>query len=130
MILDYVMGLIVAFTFQSGSILISSLNIKIPRSIFLYIPIWFYSNPTESLKLCHLLFFTFQSGSILICPAKAVRLIATVLYIPIWFYSNVICPGFLPPTQDFTFQSGSILMSIKVTLPQRVKPLHSNLVLF
>ena len=33
-----------AFTFQSGSILMQSYTIALVYSLFIYIPIWFYSN--------------------------------------------------------------------------------------
>ena len=55
------------FTFQSGSILMIMKSEQPEVESFLYIPIWFYSNLRESLKIIQ----------------------QRLLYIPIWFYSNI-----------------------------------------
>ena len=54
------------FTFQSGSILMIPVSSIEESSIFIYIPIWFYSNLRQHLIQIQRLLFTFQSGSILI----------------------------------------------------------------
>ena len=56
-----------AFTFQSGSMQIHLLLSHMSFPIYLYIPIWFYSNGQWAKELEN----------------------ASALYIPIWFYSNL-----------------------------------------
>ena len=121
--------------------------------IYLYIPIWFYSNFNISLvHFGNFIFFTFQSGSIQIVEQLQHEYASGILYIPIWFYSNAIYDLFATAIINFTFQSGSIQIihtqlvvyyldcftfqsgSIQIipTLLNRtcLNPLHSNLVLF
>ena len=72
------------FTFQSGSILIVPMAASLRRTLYLYIPIWFYSNygivyfKTASNNL------TFQSGSILIIAMR------TLLIFMISLHSNLV----------------------------------------
>ena len=79
------------FTFQSGSIQMSTTILESFHVNFLYIPIWFYSNAP-----CGLLFMS-----------------ALYLYIPIWFYSNYASEAKEYAEKVFTFQSGSIQIKIE-----------------
>ena len=96
------------FTFQSGSIQMSTTILESFHVNFLYIPIWFYSNAP-----CGLLFMS-----------------ALYLYIPIWFYSNWEGAGYILKCSYFTFQSGSIQMHFLICRRLYRHALHSNLVLF
>ena len=105
---------VASFTFQSGSILSDQyqvvkqqpiknlhsnlvlfyrrLNNGRSYSLWIYIPIWFYS-----IGYCQLKNNT-----------------SAFIYIPIWFYSIMMMMIFSPQHSTFTFQSGSIL-SMKLT---------------
>ena len=117
------------FTFQSGSIQIKQGGIyMLPFSSlhsnlvlfkwkeagkndpydFLYIPIWFYSNKSDSRA---------NDDDV-------------SLYIPIWFYSNPVNFQTQKRLNVFTFQSGSIQMIISGGKTEIFRALHSNLVLF
>ena len=96
------------FTFHYGSILILwDRYINIP-SVYIYIPLWFYSNISMQLKVFSPMKFTFHYGSILIrrghCQSS--RLLT------------------------FTFHYGSILMSLPGLLILPYIYLHSTMVLF
>ena len=103
------------FTFQSGSIQIirQTLHLDIQH---LYIPIWFYSNPSQIVIRFDGSLFTFQSGSIQIYNQAEIINISATLYIPIWFYSNVTVSFNMRFAQFFTFQSGSI----------QIRPYHTT----
>ena len=58
------------------------------QSLCLYIPIWLYSNIYLANPWNILLFFTFQSGYIQIDLALLRKPPQSALYIPIWLYSN------------------------------------------
>ena len=57
----------------------------------IYIPIWWYSNPSilSALYIC-IITFTFQSGDIQINIAHIIKVPEPFIYIPIWWYSNII----------------------------------------
>ena len=96
------------FTFHYGSILILwDRYINIP-SVYIYIPLWFYSNQKRSLS---------------IQPT-------TYIYIPLWFYSNVFAGAVNLAVYLFTFHYGSILMNQKLILLPPLLYLHSTMVLF
>ena len=116
------------FTFQSGYIQISflrfalllyyslhsnlvifklNLTLSFFAVIYLYIPIWLYSNNTWMYQRIYQIAFTFQSGYIQIkCVAIVEQVI--ILYIPIWLYSNNAVLKLTLLYKSFTFQSGYI----------------------
>ena len=86
-------------------------TLSIPPLKYLYIPIWFYSNNSKSLKpSTSVKSFTFQSGSIQMNLMQIISNTAGMLYIPIWFYSNSVAFSTPSLASNFTFQSGSIQM--------------------
>ena len=80
--------------------------------MYLYIPIWFYSNRCDGRKSEGWCYFTFQSGSIQISNHSFCNLFYRLLYIPIWFYSNFYSKDKKRSGAYFTFQSGSIQISL------------------
>ena len=99
--------------------------------IYLYIPIWFYSNFNISLvHFGNFIFFTFQSGSIQI-KCKTLSKISVRCFT---FQSGSIQMetnnGLSVDAKIFTFQSGYIQIFFLSSRPLRQSSLHSNLVLF
>ena len=75
------------FTFQSGDIQIGLNSIGIKSILYIYIPIWWYSNPYN----------------------VALNTFNVNIYIPIWWYSNFTTITYhLYISAVFTFQSGDI----------------------
>ena len=120
-------------------------------AIYLYIPIWLYSNDREVLRQLNATHFTFQSGYIQIsCFLDVCNFFLTLhsnlvifklnkekginiqneLYIPIWLYSNKVRKQWSNVPKIFTFQSGYIQIWFRPRLPLSFLPLHSNLVIF
>ena len=76
------------FTFQSGSIQIPHMDITGKSPTVLYIPIWFYSNEDKFLN-ASISLKTLHSNLVLFkCRYAKGIYAAAELYIPIWFYSN------------------------------------------
>ena len=79
------------FTFQSGYIQILLYLLDIALWIFLYIPIWLYSNSfsKQDSSLSRALYIPiWLYSNVDKCPSACY---ITVLYIPIWLYSNLEC---------------------------------------
>ena len=99
------------FTFHYGSILILwDRYINIP-SVYIYIPLWFYSNISMQLKVFSPMKFTFHYGSILIFFSSS-HFLSYPIYIPLWFYSNEQGLKVQGDIIAFTFHYGSILILI------------------
>ena len=103
--------------------------------MYLYIPIWFYSNlfrkiiiTTKEYIYIQILFYKNYWNRNIIFPnyllyipiwfysngSQASELsLLEKLYIPIWFYSNCIPRSPFTPFINFTFQSGSIQINIR-----------------
>ena len=102
----YVALLVIFFTFQYGSTLMSDKTYH-PRQFLIYIPIWFYFNDAT----------VFEKP----CTEN--------IYIPIWFYFNDALVGKVDNDVKFTFQYGSTLI-LRIPFPRcRSSYLHSNMVL-
>ena len=102
----YVALLVIFFTFQYGSTLMSDKTYH-PRQFLIYIPIWFYFNTPYTFSSLPIILFTFQYGSTLICFCKATFV----------------------DLEKFTFQYGSTLIGYILLRHHFCKNLHSNMVL-
>ena len=85
--------------------------------ISLYIPIWFYFNPTCEINhprannLYIPIWFYFNQFFL------SIKRIDSILYIPIWFYFNRFRQLYESISVGFTFQYGSTLISSNQTIP-------------
>ena len=107
--------------------------------IYIYIPLWFYSNGLTDEIIERFDIFTFHYGSIQISSTVIVHTTIMEIYIPLWFYSNIKKLEFIVLVKNlhstmvlfkwfinfkpkhnfilFTFHYGSIQIDILLPIP-------------
>ena len=96
----------------------------------LYIPIWFYSNPSVCIAAAISFVFTFQSGSIQILTKSHPCTVHATLHSNLVLFKFCFTDTSFQSFDFFTFQSGSIQINMAKRVNEGFETLHSNLVLF